>query len=90
LSVGREAPHRYLVRSQADALQEESMSEAVRLGVIVPSVDIVVEEWHPIIDALEGIIGKPVVTSTQAVLRHLRLARVATPIHGFGRLLREH
>jgi maleate cis-trans isomerase len=67
------------------------MSEAVRLGVIVPSVNIVVEEWHPIIEALEGIIGKPVVTSTQAVLRHLlRLARVATPIHGFGRLLREH
>ena len=36
-------------------------------------------------------IGKPVVTSTQAVLwRLLRLAGVETPIHGFGRLLREH
>ena len=46
---------------------------------------------HPIIDALEARIGKPVVTSTQAVLWHLlRLAGVNTPIHGFGRLLREH
>ena len=46
---------------------------------------------HPIIDALEARIGKPVVTSTQAVLwRLLRLAGVAAPIHGFGRLLREH
>jgi maleate isomerase len=46
---------------------------------------------HPIIDALEARIGKPVVTSTQAVLWHLlRLAGVDAPIHGFGRLLREH
>ena len=46
---------------------------------------------HPIIEALEARIGKPVVTSTQAVLWHLlRLAGVDTPIHGFGRLLREH
>jgi len=46
---------------------------------------------HPIIEALEARIGKPVVTSTQAVLwRSLRLAGVAAPIHGFGRLLREH
>src|SRR5215472_2432977 len=46
---------------------------------------------HPIIDALEARIGRPVVTSTQAVLwRLLRLAGVDTPIHGFGRLLREH
>ena len=46
---------------------------------------------HPIIEALEARIGKPVVTSTQAVLwRLLRLAGVATPIHGFGRLLGEH
>ena len=46
---------------------------------------------HPIIDALEARIGKPVVTSTQAVLWHLlRLAGVETPIAGFGRLLREH
>ena len=46
---------------------------------------------HPIIEALEARIGKPVVTSTQAVLwRLLRLAGVETPIHGFGRLLREH
>jgi len=46
---------------------------------------------HPIIDAIEARIGKLVVTSTQAVLWHLlRLAGVASPIHGFGRLLREH
>ena len=46
---------------------------------------------HPIIDAIEARIGKPVVTSTQAVLWHLlRLAGVASPIQGFGRLLREH
>jgi maleate isomerase len=46
---------------------------------------------HPIIDALEARLGKPVVTSTQAVLWHLlRLAGVNTPIPGFGRLLREH
>jgi maleate isomerase len=45
---------------------------------------------HPIIDALEARIEKPVVTSTQAVLWHLlRLAGVTTPIPGFGRLLRE-
>jgi len=45
---------------------------------------------HPIIDAIEARIGKPVVTSTQAVLWHLlRLAGVASPVHGFGRLLRE-
>jgi|SRR6266851_773499 maleate isomerase len=46
---------------------------------------------HSIIDALERRIGKPVVTSTQAVLWHLlRMAGVNTPIHGFGRLLQEH
>jgi maleate isomerase len=46
---------------------------------------------HPIIEAVEARIGKPVVTSTQAVLWHLlRLAGVETPIPGFGRLLREH
>ena len=46
---------------------------------------------HPIIDALEARIGKPVVTSTQAVLwRLLRLAGVSAPISGFGRLLRKH
>ena len=46
---------------------------------------------HEIIDTLEAQIGKPVVTSTQAVLwRLLRLAGFAAPIPGFGRLLREH
>jgi maleate isomerase len=46
---------------------------------------------HPIIDALERQIEKPVVTSTQATLWHvLRLAGVDTPIAGYGRLLREH
>jgi maleate isomerase len=46
---------------------------------------------HAIIGPLEARIGKPVVTSTQAVLWHLlRLAGVETPIDGFGRLLREH
>jgi maleate isomerase len=46
---------------------------------------------HPIIEALEARIGKPVVTSTQATLWHaLRLAGVATPIPGYGRLLCEH
>lgn len=46
---------------------------------------------HPIIDALEARIGKPVITSTQATLWHvLRLAGVATPIPGYGRLLREY
>jgi maleate isomerase len=45
---------------------------------------------HPIIDELEARTGKPVVTSTQATLWHvLRLAGVATPIPGYGRLLRE-
>lgn len=45
---------------------------------------------HPIIEALEARLGKPVVTSTQATLWHgLRLAGVDTPIRGFGRLLRE-
>ena len=46
---------------------------------------------HPVIDALEAKIGKPVVTSTQAVLWHLlRLAGVESPIYGYGRLLYEH
>jgi maleate isomerase len=46
---------------------------------------------HLVIDGLEARIGKPVVTSTQATLWHvLRLAGVATPIPGYGRLLREH
>jgi maleate isomerase len=46
---------------------------------------------HPIVEKVEARIGKPVVTSTQAVLWHLlRLAGVETPIPGFGRLLREH
>src|SRR5712692_5299824 len=46
---------------------------------------------HPIIDALEARIAKPVVTSTQATLWHvLRLAGVTTPIAGYGRLFREH
>ena len=46
---------------------------------------------HPIIEELEARTGKPVVTSTQATLWHvLRLAEVATPIPGYGRLLREH
>jgi maleate isomerase len=45
---------------------------------------------HPVIDELEERIGKPVVTSTQATLWHiLRLAGVAAPIPGYGRLLRE-
>jgi maleate isomerase len=30
-----------------DAPREQSMTEAIRLGVIVPSVNIVVEEWYP-------------------------------------------
>ena len=46
---------------------------------------------HPVIEALEARTGKPVVTSTQAVLwRLLRLAGIEDPIHGYGRLLREH
>jgi maleate isomerase len=46
---------------------------------------------HLVIDELEARIGKPVVTSTQATLWHvLRLAGVATPIPGYGRLLRDH
>jgi maleate isomerase len=45
---------------------------------------------HLVIDALEARIGKPVVTSTQAVLwRLLRLAGITRPIPGFGRLLRD-
>lgn len=46
---------------------------------------------HLVIDALEARIGKPVVSSTQAILwRLLRLAGVRTPIPGYGRLLRQH
>jgi maleate isomerase len=46
---------------------------------------------HAIIDTLEARIGKPVVTSTQAVLwRLLRIAGIDTQIRGFGRLLRDH
>ena len=57
-------------------------------GVIIACLNF---RSHPIIDALEARIGKPVVTSTQATLWHvLRLAGVATPIPGYGRLLRDH
>jgi maleate isomerase len=57
-------------------------------GVIIACLNF---RSHPIIDELEARIGKPVVTSTQATLWHvLRLAGVATPIPGYGRLLREH
>ena len=46
---------------------------------------------HPVIDEIEARTGKPVVTSTQAVLWHaLRLAGVTAKIAGYGRLLREH
>ena len=46
---------------------------------------------HLVIDTIEARTGKPVVTSTQAVLWHLlRLAGVTTPIPDYGRLLREH
>ncbi|HEY1798321.1 MAG TPA: hypothetical protein VGG57_19565 [Stellaceae bacterium] len=45
---------------------------------------------HLVIDEIEARTGKPVVTSTQAVLWHaLRLAGVDAKIHGHGRLLRE-
>jgi maleate isomerase len=56
-------------------------------GVIIACLNF---RSHPIIDELERRIGKPVVTSTQATLWHvLRLAGVAAPIPGYGRLLRE-
>jgi maleate isomerase len=46
---------------------------------------------HLAIEAIETRIGKPVISSTQAVLWHaLRLTGVAAPIPGYGRLLREH
>jgi maleate isomerase len=46
---------------------------------------------HLVIEAIEARIGKPVVTSTQATLWHAsRLAGVAAPIPGYGRLFREH
>jgi maleate isomerase len=45
---------------------------------------------HLVIDEIEARTGKPVVTSTQAVLWHaLRLAGVTAKIHGYGQLLRE-
>jgi maleate isomerase len=45
---------------------------------------------HPVIDEIEARTGKPVITSTQAVLWHaLRLAGVTAKIEGYGRLLRE-
>ena len=57
-------------------------------GVIIACLNF---RSHPIIDALESRIGKPVVTSTQATLWHvLRLAGVDAPILGYGHLLREH
>jgi maleate isomerase len=46
---------------------------------------------HTVIAALEQALGKPVVTSTQATLWHaLRLAGVADPIPGLGRLFAAH
>jgi maleate isomerase len=46
---------------------------------------------HTVIERLEQALGKPVVTSTQATLWHaLRLAGIADPIAGYGRLLAAH
>jgi maleate isomerase len=46
---------------------------------------------HLAIEAIEQRIGKPVISSTQAVLWHvMRLAGVDAKIPGCGRLLREH
>jgi maleate isomerase len=46
---------------------------------------------HLAIEAIEQRIGKPVVSSTQAVLWHvMRLAGVTAKIPGYGRLLRDH
>lgn len=46
---------------------------------------------HLVVAALEQALGKPVVTSTQAMLWHaLRLAGVTDRIPGYGRLLAEH
>src|SRR6185436_9142403 len=46
---------------------------------------------HTVIDRLEQELGKPVVTSTQATLWHaLRLAGIAGPVAGYGRLLERH
>lgn len=46
---------------------------------------------HTVIAALEEALGKPVITSTQATLWHaLRLAGIADPIAGVGKLLEKH
>ena len=46
---------------------------------------------HTVIDRLEQVLGKPVITSTQATLWHaLRLAGIADKVTGFGRLLDTH
>jgi len=46
---------------------------------------------HLAIEAIEQRIGKPVISSTQAVLWHvMRLAGVDAKIPGYGRLLRDH
>lgn len=46
---------------------------------------------HTVIARLEQALGRPVITSTQATLWHaLRLAGIADPITGYGRLLAEH
>ncbi|HZK90175.1 MAG TPA: hypothetical protein VFC56_08535 [Stellaceae bacterium] len=46
---------------------------------------------HLAIEAIEQRIGKPVISSTQAVLWHvMRLAGIDARIPGYGRLLREH
>jgi maleate isomerase len=62
--------------------------DPARDGIIIACLNF---RSHPIIDALEARIGKPVITSTQATLWHvLRLAGADAPIAGYGRLLREH
>jgi maleate isomerase len=93
------AEHRFFAEGGIETVAGEPSPERIldlALGAWDPSADGVIIAClnfrsHPIIDTLEARTGKPVVTSTQAVLWHaLRLAGVAAPISGYGRLLRKH
>ena len=62
-----------------------------RIGLILLSNDYATVRAVEVIDAIEQKVGKPVVTSIQAMFwQSLRTVGYGEPIYGYGRLLSTH